>query len=208
MVSKAQTREHFEQLARAQMGPLYSMAMRLTRQPQEAEDLVQETLLRAYRFFDKFEQGSNFKAWLFKILKNSFINRYRKAMSQPDTVDFGAIEEGLEHLVDTTFRGGAVGSKDPERSFMDGLVDGEIEAALAELPEEYRMVLLMSVVEEMTYQEIASALSCPIGTVMSRLHRARRQMQAKLSGFASRRGLLDAAKGDIVDIAKFRRTGK
>ncbi|HKY31941.1 MAG TPA: sigma-70 family RNA polymerase sigma factor [Candidatus Polarisedimenticolia bacterium] len=203
----------FEQLARSHMRPLYTMAVRLTHNPQEAEDLVQETLLRAYRFFDKYEQGSNFKAWLFKILKNSFINRYRKGQQQPETVDFGAIEDGLESLVDVSAQGGQPPSPDPEKSFFDGVVDSEIEDALAGLPPEYRMVFLMAVQEEMSYKEIAAALSIPIGTVMSRLHRARRLMQARLLEYARRRGLVDptaepSRPPDVVDIGRFRRKGR
>src|SRR5262249_10891332 len=152
----------------------------LTRQPQEAEDLVQETLLRAYRFFDKFERGTNFKAWVFRILKNAFINRYRKEQREPDVVDFSSIEEGLERLGDDMSPGAPEAPSDREQTLLKGTLDSEIETAIGELPAEYRMVLLMSVVEEMSYKEIASALSIPIGTVMSRLHRARRQLQARL----------------------------
>ncbi len=200
----------FERLALDQMSPLYSMAVRLTRRPSEAEDLVQETLLRAYRFYDKYEQGTNFKAWLFRIMKNAFINRYRKSVREPETVEFSAIEDGLERIVDTSFRGTREAGSDPERVFMDGVVDGEIEAVIATLPEEYRMVFLMAVVEEMSYKEIAAALSCPIGTVMSRLHRARRLMQSGLMEFARKRGLVpppgtaDGARADVVDIKNFR----
>jgi RNA polymerase sigma-70 factor (ECF subfamily) len=203
-------REDFEQLAQAHMSPLYSMAVRLTRHSQEAEDLVQETLMRAYRFFDKYEQGTNFKAWLFKILKNSFINRYRKAQKESDNVDFASIEDGLERLVDHSFREGH-GGADPETIFMEGVLDGEIESALKALPEEYRMVLMMAVVEEMSYKEIAAALSCPIGTVMSRLHRARRLMQSRLVAYARKRGLVPpdtrspTGNGTIVDLEGFRR---
>jgi len=211
MSQVSETREDFERLALAHMSPLYNMAVRLTRRPAEAEDLVQETLLRAYRFFDKYEQGTNFKAWLFRILRNAFINRYRKSTREPDTVEFGAIEEGLERIVDSSFRGTRAAGTDPEQVFMDGVVDSEIESVLAELPDEYRMVLVMAVVEEMSYKEIAAALSCPIGTVMSRLHRARRLMQAGLLEYARKRGLVPpggATTGepgaDVVDIKRFR----
>ncbi|MFQ5700817.1 MAG: sigma-70 family RNA polymerase sigma factor [Acidobacteriota bacterium] len=215
MQENAQKVECFESLARAHLGLLYNMAVRLTRHPQDAEDLVQETLLRAYRFFDRYEPGSNFKAWLFKILKNSFINRYRKAQRGSETVDFSAIEDGLERLVDANFRAGHSGSADPEQVFMKGVVDGEIEEALEQLPAEYRMVLVMAVLEEMSYKEIAAALSCPIGTVMSRLHRARRLMQTRLLGFAQKHRLVDLAEADesdeagkILDMERFRRKAK
>ena len=197
----------FEQLARTHMRALYNMALRLTRNPQEAEDLVQDTLLRAYRFFSRYEQGTNFKAWVFKILKNAFINRYRKEQQVPETVDFAAIEEGLERLVEKSQpQGGAPAS--PEQQLLEGVVDEEIEEALRSLPEEYRMVFLMAIQHEMSYKEIAAALSIPIGTVMSRLHRARRLMQVRLVEYGRRRGLTDEkpdAKDDIVDINRYRR---
>ena len=210
MTAADDSKESFERLAAAQLHPLYSMAVRMTRQPQEAEDLVQETLLRAFRFFDKFEPGTNFKAWVFRILKNAFINRYRKAQKEPDTIDFDAIEEGLESLVAEDPEA-APGPPNPERAFFDNVVDGEIENAIDELPEEFRMVLLMAVVEEMSYKEIASALSIPIGTVMSRLHRARRMLQGRLLDYGRARGLLPAGKKGapgVVDISKFREKRK
>jgi RNA polymerase sigma-70 factor (ECF subfamily) len=207
MAARTDPNDGFEKLAEENLHPLYSMAVRLTRQPQEAEDLVQETLLRAYRFFDKYERGTNFKAWIFKILKNAFINRYRKAQTEPATVDFGAIEEGLETLVDGVSPGTQAAPSDPESILMQGAVDGEIEGALDELPPEYRMVLLMAVVEEMSYKEIAAALSIPIGTVMSRLHRARRLLQGRLVEYGHRRGLISGRRESppVVDISQFRR---
>ena len=208
--------EAFEDLARANVHTLYNMAVRLTRRPQEAEDLVQDTLLRAYRFFDRYEKGTNFKAWILKILKNAFINRYRSAQREPDTVDFEAIEEGLERLMRPA-PGTASPPIDPEQIFMRGVVDAEIDEALDRLPPEYRMVFIMAVVEEMSYKEIASALSIPIGTVMSRLHRARRLMQGRLMDYARRRGLLPAGQeapapegaggSNVIDIQSFRKQG-
>jgi RNA polymerase sigma-70 factor, ECF subfamily len=203
----------FEQLAQGAMSSLYTMALRLTRNPEEAEDLTQETLLRAYRFFDRYEQGSNFRAWLFKILKNAFINRYRKDQHVPETVDFDAIEEGLEHLVARQERGTS-SPPDPERAFFDNVVDAEIEDALRELPPDYRVVFLMAVQEEMSYKEIAAALDIPIGTVMSRLHRARRMMQARLAEYGRRQGLTgeqsgkEPGQGGVVDIRSYRRRGE
>ncbi len=197
----------YEQLARTHMRALYNMALRLTRNPQEAEDLVQDTLLRAYRFFNRYEQGTNFRAWIFKILKNAFINRYRKEQQSPETVDFAVIEDGLERLVEKSQAPGSAPST-PEQQLLEGVVDEEIEEALRSLPDEYRMVFLMAIQQEMSYKEIAAALDIPIGTVMSRLHRARRQMQGRLMEYGKRRGLTGGepgAKDDVVDINRYRR---
>ena len=205
--------ESFEDLARAHLNPLYNMAVRLVRQPQEAEDLVQETLIRAYRFFDRFEPGTNFKAWIFKILKNCFINRYRKTQREPDTIDMEGIQGGLDRFIPAGRLNGDSGEATPEQVFMSGVIDDEIEQALAGLPPDYRMVLIMAVVEEMSYKEIASALSIPIGTVMSRLHRARRQLQLSLLKYARKRGLVKelegtpdrAGSGDVIEFSKKRK---
>jgi RNA polymerase sigma-70 factor (ECF subfamily) len=231
--SDAGARGTFEQLARAQMDAIYNMALRLTRNPQEAEDLVQETLLRAYRFFDKYEQGSNFRAWMFRILKNSFINRYRKDHRAPDTVDFAAIEENLERWIEPG-PASSTAPSDPEQILLRAAVDAEIEEAVQTLPPDYRMVFLMAIQEEMSYKEIAAALSIPIGTVMSRLHRARRLMQARLMDYGRRHGLTQASPADpshapgtaqsgedasgeppareggdgVVDISRYRRKGE
>lgn len=202
--------ESFEQLARAHLNPLYNMAVRLVRQPAEAEDLVQETLIRAYRFFDRFEPGTNFKAWLFRILKNCFINRYRKSQREPDTVDMEGIQGGIERFIPAGRLAADSSEANPEQVFMSGVVDEEIEQALESLPPDYRMVLIMAVVEEMSYKEIAATLSIPIGTVMSRLHRARRQLQLGLLQYAKKRGLVKEVAGarkgpgagDVIEFSK------
>ncbi len=202
--------ECFEEQVRTHLHSLYNMAMRLERRPQEAEDLVQETLLRAFRFFDRYEQGSNFKAWLFKILKNCFINRYRKNQKEPDTLDIEQVGGGLDRLAAPDQGAWGSWSADPEKIMMEGVLDEEIELAIRRLPPEYRMVLIMAVIEEMSYKEIAHAMSSPIGTVMSRLHRARRMVQGNLLEYARQRGLvendsrIDPESKDIVDITRFR----
>lgn len=181
---------------------LYGFALRFTRNQEEAEDLAQETLLRAYRFFGSYERGTNIRAWLFKILRNLFINRYRKSQREPDAVSYGDSEASLDLLLREPAEGGPA-SATPEQVLQAGQVDGEIERALDELPEEYRSVLLLSSLGELSYKEIASTLSVPIGTVMSRLHRARRMLQASLMDYALDRGLVKAPRTEGGDVIRF-----
>jgi RNA polymerase sigma-70 factor (ECF subfamily) len=184
--SAALVRSEFEDLAFGHLQALHAFAYRLTRNPKDAEDLVQETFLRAYRFFDKFERGTNMKAWLFRILKNTFINEYRRRKSQPAEVDFdkleGVYEKQLEEL-------SGVRVENPETALERTLMAEDIEEALGAIPEEYRMVVMLVLIEGFTYQEAADALEIPVGTVMSRLHRGRKHLQAKLIGHARARGL-------------------
>lgn len=205
--ARQRRRAEFERTALPHVHALNGIALRLTRRPDEAEDLVQETLLRAYRFFDRYEPGTNIKAWLFKIMRNLFINRYRRRQREAETVDYGGAEASLETLLQRQApKEPAAGT--PEGVLLSGAVDEEIERALAGLPDEYRVVLILSAMEDLSYKEIAGALDIPIGTVMSRLHRARRQMQSKLMDYAARRGLLEPA-GDlrgsrVVNLKAFR----
>lgn len=178
--------EEFERVALVHVHALYNMALRFTRNPADAEDLLQDTYVRAFRFFDQYQPGTNAKAWLFKILRNGFINRYRKAQKRPDEVDFSKIEEIFESAVETRQR-----LRGPEEEVLARSLDGPIEDALRALPEEYRSVLLLAVVEGFSYREIATTLDCPMGTVMSRLHRARKHMKSRLLSYARERGLVD-----------------
>ncbi|MBI3449537.1 MAG: sigma-70 family RNA polymerase sigma factor [Acidobacteria bacterium] len=174
---------------------LHNVAMKLTRRREEAEDLVQETLLRGYRFFDRYESGTNIRAWLLTILRNLFVNRYRRARRGWQEVETGGAEGRLETLIE---RGAASARPEtsPEQILVSGCLDGEIERALADLPGEYRMVLTLSAMEGLSYREIAAVLECPIGTVMSRLHRSRRMMQERLMSYAQDRGLLDGPRDE------------
>lgn len=171
-------RLEFETDALRHMDALYGTALRLTRSDADAQDLVQETFLRAYRFYDRFEPGSNMKAWLFKIQYNAFVNRYRR----------GSLERSIMETLTESPNADSVMSSATMRSLVDPvseavrpLVASEIERALATLPEEYRAMIMLADVEELSYKEIADVIGCPIGTVMSRLHRARRLMQAELA---------------------------
>jgi RNA polymerase sigma-70 factor (ECF subfamily) len=204
--TRTDRRGEFESIAMPHVHSLYNFALRFTRKPEEAEDLSQDTLLRAYRFFDKYEPGTNIRAWLFKIMRNLFINKYRKNQREPEALDYGGAESSLEMLVQNEAPSFASG-KNPEEVLVAGAVDTEVEGALAELPEEYRMVFLLSTMEELSYKEIALALSIPIGTVMSRLHRARRLMQKTLMDYAVERGLVDlpaSDSGEVVNLSSFK----
>ncbi len=181
----------FTEQAMEFMPSLYSAALRMTRNPADAEDLVQETYLKAYRGFGSFEQGTNLKAWLYRILTNTFINRYRAAKRRPDETDLDDVEDfylyrrlgGLEE---------ARAGRSAEDEMMDFFSEEEVKAAVEALPEQFRMAVLLADVEGFSYKEIASILDIPIGTVMSRLHRGRKNLQKRLYEYASRQGLLTA----------------
>jgi RNA polymerase sigma-70 factor (ECF subfamily) len=178
----------FSELAMPFMGPLYSAALRMTRNPADAEDLVQETYLRAYRAFDSFQEGTNLKAWLYRILTNTFINQYRAAKRRPEQSDI----EDVEDLYLYRRLGGleaAMAGRSPEAEVLEGIPDAEVKEALESLPEQFRMAVLLADVEGFAYKEIADILDIPIGTVMSRLHRGRKQLQKRLWDYAVERGL-------------------
>jgi RNA polymerase sigma-70 factor (ECF subfamily) len=187
-------RAEFERTALPHVDALHGVAARLCRASEDAEDLVQETLLRAYRFRDTYEPGTNVRAWLLRILRNLFISRYRSGKREPEPAAFDGLEESLERLILGAEGGGR--SPTPEQLLLDGSLDEEVEEALRSLPEEYRLVLLLASVEGLAYKEIAEVVGCPIGTVMSRLHRARRLMQSRLAEYAAARGLLPGGRAE------------
>ena len=167
---------------------LYSTAYRMSRNRQDAEDLLQETYLRAYKYYDKFQEGTNFKAWLFKILKNTFINRYRKRQRQPLKNSFDEIEGAFESkLLESplTARGAT-----PEEELMIGALDQDVQQALEALPEDYRTAVELADLEGLSYREIADRLGIPLGTVMSRLYRGRRKLEAVLLRYAREHGYI------------------
>lgn len=176
------------------MDALFNLALTLTRNRKDAEDLVQEAYLRAYRFFDSYQTGTRIKAWLFRILRNTFINRYRARKVRPEEVDFSKIEAVYEKVVDDELLGDS--RKSPEDVVMDGVLDFEVQEAMDALPEEYRAVVVLALVEDLSYKEIAGTLSIPIGTVMSRLHRGRKLLQARLVEYATKKGII--GKGRTV----------
>ena len=168
---------------------LYSAAMRMTRNPADAEDLVQETYLKAYRAYHTFEAGTNLKAWLYRILTNTYINKYRKESRRPSEVDLGDVED-LYLYRRIGSEASAEASRTTEDRVLDGLVESDVKAAVEALPENFRLPVLLADLEGFSYKEIADILDIPIGTVMSRLHRGRKAMQKALWEYARQRGLL------------------
>ncbi len=187
-------KSEFEEVALPFMDALFNLALNLTRNRKDAEDLVQEAYLRAYRFFDSYQPGTHIKAWLFRILRNTFINRYRAAKIRPEEVDFDKVELVYERLVDDAFLQSRQ-PVSPEQAVMDGVLDAEVQQAMDALPEEYRTVVVLALAEEMSYKEIAGALSIPLGTVMSRLHRGRKLLQKSLLEYARRKGIISGRGG-------------
>ena len=177
---------NFEAAAMPFVDSLYNTAYRMARNPQDAEDLVQETYLKAYKYYDKFQEGTNFKAWLFKILKNTFINRYRKLQQQPIQNAFSEIEDAFESQVSEEV--GRIPS--PEEEVLADVLDEHVQKALDELPDDYRMVILLADIEGFAYKEIASILEIPVGTVMSRLYRGRRLLEAAMLKYAREHGYI------------------
>jgi len=183
----ATKRREFESVVLAHLDALYNLALRMTREPFAAEDLVQDTMVRAYRFFDRYQEGTNCKAWLFAILRNAYINRYKKAAKAPHTVAFDSVEEqGGWPLLSPLY----TESRSPEETTDDGRLAKSLRMALDGLPAEFRMAAVLSIVEGCSYKEIAGIMSSPIGTVMSRVHRARRLLQDTLRPQAIERGLI------------------
>ncbi|HXI63922.1 MAG TPA: sigma-70 family RNA polymerase sigma factor [Gemmatimonadales bacterium] len=172
----AEKRASFEREALVHLDSLYRVALRLTGNAAEADDLVQETMLKAYRAWHQFERGTNAKGWLLTILRHAFINEYRRRTRHPETVDIDAIEPF------SVFQ--EVQDDDPQGTFFDRIVDDEVLRAIDTLPEQFRETVVLSDVEGMSYEEIARVLEVPVGTVKSRLFRARRMLQQKLYDYA------------------------
>jgi RNA polymerase sigma-70 factor (ECF subfamily) len=162
---------------------LYKTALRLTRSSEDAEDLLQETYLKAYRHYASFQPGTNLKAWLFKILKNTFINEYRRRKQLPAQVDFAELEETFESAVVNT---NAIVARSPEEELMEASLDGEVRTSLKALPHNYKVVVLLADIEGYAYKEIADILAIPVGTVMSRLYRGRRLLERALLSYGVR----------------------
>ncbi len=173
----------FQREAMVHIDSLYNFALRMTGDAEDANDLVQETYMKAYRFFDSFEKGTNCKAWLFRILKNSYINKYRKESKEPDKIDYDEIKE-FYHSV----KHSSLDSNDMQEKMFGELLDDEVARALESLPEDFKEVVQLCDIEGFTYEEIANMVDCPIGTVRSRLHRGRKILREKLMEYAKQHG--------------------
>ncbi len=181
--STRRVHKEFEKEALPHMDILYNYALRMTGNADDAHDLLQETFLKAYRFWDKYEKGTNIRAWLFRIMKNTYINLYRKAVKEPDTVDYDEIQNFYNMI-----REESADPNDLQEKIFGQLLDDDVAKALESLPEEFRTVVILCDIEGLTYEEIAEFVECPVGTVRSRLHRGRKLLYGKLFEYAKKRG--------------------
>ena len=173
----------FDEEAMPHMNILHGYALKITGNQLDADDLVQETFLRAFRFFDKFEKGTNCKAWLFRVMKNLFINKYRKNQREPGKVDYDEIENYFD-----TIRSEKLDSTDLQEKVFSNLLDDDVTKALNSLQDDFKTVVILCDLEGLSYEEIAEFIQCPIGTVRSRLHRGRKMLQQKLYDYAKEKG--------------------
>lgn len=187
-------RATFAEQAMGYMPALYAAALRMTRNPADAEDLVQETFLKAYRAFDSFQEGTNLRAWLYRILTNTYINVYRAKQRRPEERDLDEVED-LYLYKRLGALDEALSGRSAEEELMSLFTDDEVKAAMESLPERFRLAVYLADVEGFSYKEIAEILDVPIGTVMSRLHRGRKAMQKALFEYAVERGLVERTDG-------------
>jgi RNA polymerase sigma-70 factor (ECF subfamily) len=180
---------------------LYKTALRMTRSVADTEDLIQETYLKAYRYYEGFKEGTNLKAWLFRIMKNNFINSYRKRKAQPQQVELDELRDSSDELSAAEMRLGDAG---PEVGVVEEELDSDVARAINALPHDYKMALLLVDIQGYTYQEAADLLAVPVGTVMSRLYRGRAKIEKALLTFGKENNYLTAApkklRNDDIDL--------
>ncbi|HET6613621.1 MAG TPA: sigma-70 family RNA polymerase sigma factor [Kofleriaceae bacterium] len=206
---RKRNRRDFETVALPNLDALFGAACRLTRDPRDAEDLVQDTILRAYRFWDSFEQSSNCKAWLFKILTNTFINQYQKNKRRREVLGAAAAEQQATDGVLIHERSTA--QRDPETAMLHGTLSKDVVDALLALPADFRVTVVLCDIEGFAYREIAEMMDCPVGTVMSRLHRGRRLLKEQLRDFAIASGIVTEDKntsGETINLDSYRQQKK
>jgi len=203
MSRKTLSRAEFEAEALQHLDALYASALRFTRDARDAEDLVQDAFLRACRFIDRFEPGTNMKAWLFRILTNTFINKYRRTTRERSLVDGPEKEMVTDQLHSPE---AAARAENPERALLDRMVSADVLAAIDAVPIDFRMVVILADIHDFSYKEIADILDVPVGTVMSRLYRGRRHLQRSLAGHAAAAGIIaEPPGGERVDLEAYRR---
>ena len=217
LLKKSPAPSDFEREALPHLPALYAAALRMTRHDKDAEDLVQDALLRAYRFFDTFQAGTNCTAWLFRILTNVFCNRYREREREHEVLhEAEASPANVEQFLASA--NAAADRRDAESALLGHMVSADVETALASLPADFRMAVILADLEDFSYKEIAEIMECPVGTVMSRLYRGRKLLQEQLYQYAVEQGIVkehanpavaatvaDAAKNAPVDLAAYRR---
>jgi RNA polymerase sigma-70 factor (ECF subfamily) len=204
MLAVKHKRSEFERQALVHVDALYGAAYRLTRNPRDAEDLVQDALLRAYKFWDSFQQDSNCKAWLLRIVTNTFINEYQRRKRSREVLDAASAEQDATDGV--LVQASASDKQSPDQVLLSASVSDDVQKALEQLPEDFRTAVILCDMQGLSYKEIAEIMECPVGTVMSRLFRGRKLLAAALKEFAVNEGYVksDARSDAPIDLEKYR----